>query len=169
MTRWLTFRTLLLVGEGATEEAFLRYVKGIYAPRGAGLRVTVKNAHGKGAKHVIEWTARQRGIADFDAVAALLDTDQDWTPIVARTAKSARIQVLKSEPLFEAMMLRLIGQRDIGDSKTLKAKLAPFVGNDPLRPVNYGMSFSQQCLEASRQTEPTIDALLALFPTPIIL
>ena len=49
MNAWTAYRTLLLVGEGATEEAFLRHVKSIYAPRGAGLKVTIKNAHGKGA------------------------------------------------------------------------------------------------------------------------
>ncbi len=164
MSDWKTSRTLLIVGEGETEVAFLHHVKAIYAPRGCGLRVTVKNAHGKGAKHVVEWTARQRGIADFDAVATLLDTDQDWTDVVARKAKSARIQVLKSEPMFEAMMLRLIGQNDIGDSRALKARLAPFVGNNSLRPENYAMRFDPHCLESGRQTEPTIDALLALFP-----
>ena len=163
MTVWPVYPTLLLVGEGATEEAFLKYVKGLYAPRGAGLKVTVKNAHGKGAKHVVEWTVRQMGIANYDSVAALLDTDQDWSEAVAKQAKSSRIRVLKSEPLFEAMMLRLIGQSDIGDSKTLKARLAPFVGNDPLRPENYAMRFDRQCLEAGRQSEPTIDALLVLF------
>ena len=103
------------------------------------------------------------GIANYDSVAALLDTDKDWSEAVAKKAKSSRIRVLKSEPLFEAMMLRMIGQSDIGDSKTLKARLAPFVGNDPFRPENYAMRFDQQCLEAGRQSEPTIDALLALF------
>lgn len=146
MNAWTAYRTLLLVGEGATEEAFLRHVKGIYAPRGAGLKVTIKNAHGKGAQHVVEWTKRQMGIANYDSVAALLDTDKDWSQAVAKKAKSSRIRVLKSEPLFEAMMLRLIGQSDIGDSKTLKARLAPFVGNDPLRPENYAMRFDRQCL-----------------------
>lgn len=164
MSDWKTFRTLLLVGEGRTEEAFLNHVKGIYAPRGCGLSVKIKNARGKGAKHVVDWTIGQTGIAKYDAVAALLDTDQDWSDAVARKAKAARIKVLKSEPLFEAMMLRMIGESDIGDSKTLKARLAPFVRNDPLRAENYALHFDQQCLESGRTTEPTIDALLALFP-----
>lgn len=163
MTVWKASRTLLLVGEGETEVAFLHHVRGIYAPRGCGLRVTIKNAHGKGAKHVVEWTARQRGIADFDKVATLLDTDQDWSDAVAKKAKSARIQVLKSEPLFEAMMLRLIQQSDIGDAKTLKARFAPYVGDDPLSPERYAANYGQPCLEAGRSSEPTISALLALF------
>lgn len=163
MTIWPSYRTLLLVGEGETEVAFLHHVKRIYAPRGCGLRVTIKNAHGKGAKHVVEWTARQRGIADFDKVATLLDTDQDWSDALAKKAKSARIQVLKSEPFFEAMMLRLIQQSDIGDAKTLKARFSPYVGDAPLSPEGYAANYGLACLEAGKINEPTIGALLSLF------
>ena len=163
MGNWKAFRTLLIVGEGRTEEAFLQHVKDIFAPRGCGLSVKVKNARGKGAKHVVGWTIGQMGIAQYDAVAALLDTDTDWSEAVARRARSARIHVLKSEPLFEAMMLRLVAQSDVGDSKTLKARFAPFVGDDPLRSENYAQHFGRQCLEAGRQSEPTVAALLALF------
>lgn len=66
------YRTLLLVGEGETEQAFLQHVKALYVQRGSGLRVTVRCAHGKGAGHVVDYAIRQR-IHQFDQVAALLD------------------------------------------------------------------------------------------------
>jgi len=160
MTHWKTYQTLLLVGEGDTEEAFLRHVKSIYAPRGSGLKVTIKNAHGKGAKHVVEWTIKQLGIAQYDSVGALLDTDTDWSDSIAKKAKSAGIRVLKSEPLFEAMMLRLLGQSAVGDSRTLKARFAPFVRNNALSQSSYVDHFDRACLESGRRTEPSIDALL---------
>ena len=160
MTKWQRVATLLLVGEGATEVAFLNHVKTLYVARGTGLRVTIKNARGKGAKHVIEWTIRQ--IGDFDTKAALLDTDQDWTPAVMKVAKSAKVRVLKSEPQVEAMLLRVLGQSDFGDSRTLKARLAPFVRNDALVAENYADRFDRVCLEAARQREPTLDELLGL-------
>ena len=43
-------RTLLIVGEGADEKAFLSYLKQQLVPRGAGLMVTIKNAKGKGSQ-----------------------------------------------------------------------------------------------------------------------
>ena len=58
MDNWKVQRTLLIVGEGGAEEAFLKHVKHLYVPRGCGLIVTIKNARGKGAQHVINWTAR---------------------------------------------------------------------------------------------------------------
>jgi hypothetical protein len=163
MTIWKAQRTLLIVGEGYADEAFLNHVKKLYAPRGCGLSVSIKNARGKGAKHVIDWTRRQVANADFDSVAAMLDTDQDWSEAVAKQAKSARIEVLKSEPCFEAMMLRLLGQNTAGDSKTLKRRFAPYVNNDPTRSENYATSFGKAFLDANRNREPSLDALLKLF------
>ena len=69
---------MLIVGEGRHEMAFLNHLKQLYVPRGCGLGLTIKNAGGKGALHVIEWTIRQMANADFDTVATLLDTDTDW-------------------------------------------------------------------------------------------
>ncbi len=164
VNKWEKVATLLLVGEGATEVAFLNHVKATYVARGAGLRVTVKNAHGKGAKHVIEWTIRQ--IGDFDLKAALLDTDQDWTAAVAKRAKSAKVKVLTSEPQVEAMLLRMLGQSDSGDPQTLKTRLAPFVRNQALVAENYADRFDRACLEAARLREATLDELLRLLEKP---
>jgi hypothetical protein len=160
VSRWKTYQTLLLVGEGDTEVAFLHHVKGLYAPRGSGLRVTVKNARGKGAKHVVEWTSRQIGA--FDSKAVLLDTDEDWSGATAKKARMARIHVLKSEPQIEAMLLRMLGQSDAGNSRALKAKLASFVRNDALCAENYEDFFGKECLENGRKTEQAIDDLLKL-------
>lgn len=163
MAIWKAQRTLLIVGEGYAEEAFLNHVKRLYAPRGCGLSVTIKNARGKGARHVVDWTRRQTANADYDAVAAMLDTDQDWSEAVARQARSARIEVIKSEPCFEALMLRLLGHSDAGDARTLKKRFAPHVNHDALRAENYAENFSKAFLDANRGQEPAIDALLKLF------
>gem|GEM_PF-2578925 len=48
MARLKASRTLLIVGEGRHEEAFLNHLKQLYVPRGCGLSVTIKNARGKG-------------------------------------------------------------------------------------------------------------------------
>lgn len=160
---WKAQRTLLIVGEGYTEEAFLNHVKQLFAPRGCGLQVTIKNARGKGAQHVIEWTIKQTANTAYDTVAAMLDTDADWSPAVAKRARIKKINVLKSEPCFEALMLRLLGQTPSGDAKVLKKQLAPYVNNDATRRENYAAVLTDECLAAGRSREPTIDALLGLF------
>lgn len=74
MRNWKAQRTLLIVGEGAVEEAFLTYAKSLYVPRGCGLSVKIKNAGGKGAGQVVDWTVRQMANTQYDSVAVLLDT-----------------------------------------------------------------------------------------------
>lgn len=159
---WKAQRTLLIVGEGADEVAFLNHVKQRYVPRGCGLSVKIKNAQGKGAKHVIEWTGRQIANVAYDAVATLLDTDTDWSPAVEKLAKKNRIQVLTSEPCFEALMLRVLGENPNSNVHALKKQFAPFVNNDATQSQNYDIHFSIECMQAGRLYEPTIDALLKL-------
>ena len=155
-------RTLLLVGEGFDESAFLNHLKEKLIPRDAGLVVTIKNAKGKGAKHVIEWTIRQAAIAEYDVVGALFDTDTDWTPAVEKLAKQNKVLLLKSEPCFEAMMLRMLGITPDLDSKNLKTQFARFVNNDATRCENYAEHFSPEILSAKSHKEPTIELLLSL-------
>jgi hypothetical protein len=163
MAIWKAQRTLLIVGEGYHEEAFLNHVKQIYAPRGCGLAVTIKNARGKGAMHVIDWTIKQIANAHFDVVAAMLDTDKDWSPTVEKQARKKKVQVLASDPCFDAVMLRLLGVNAEGEAKVLKKRLAPYLGNDPTQRKNYEPHFGKESLEAGRAMEPTMDALLKLF------
>lgn len=163
MAIWKAQRTLLIVGEGFDEVAFLTHIKRLYVSRGCGLSVTIKNARGKGARHVIEWAGRQMVSADFDVTAVLLDTDTDWSSVVESRAKKKRIQVLKSEPCFEAMMLRLLGETPVNDAKELKKQFAPFVNNDALNPENYMTHFDRERLQIGRTHEPVINTLLKLF------
>ncbi|MDP3715829.1 MAG: hypothetical protein Q8R21_05400 [Burkholderiales bacterium] len=153
---------MLIVGEGAVEEAFLTHAKTLYVPRGCGLSVKVSNAHGKGASHVVEWTRRQIDNIQYDSVAVLLDTDTDWTPTVEKRARQKKITVMESTPCIEALLLRMLGQNSSGDSRILKKRYAPYVNNAPTDPTQYAKHFGDPILQASRKTEPAIDALLTL-------
>ena len=84
-------RTVLLVGEGDAEVLFLQHLKSLYVQRGSGVAVTIKNARGKGAAHVVDFARRQSSNAAFDAVAALLDTDTDWSDKTQAAARKARV------------------------------------------------------------------------------
>ncbi|MHB1513470.1 hypothetical protein [Acidiferrobacter sp.] len=159
--RWAVRRTLLIVGEGHDEERFLRHVKALYVSRGCGLMVTVGNARGKGARHVIDWTARQAANQRYDKIAALLDTDTDWSPAVAATARKKKIVVLKSEPCLEALLLRILGHVPVGDAESLKRQWRAIIG-DPADIKRHAALFTTPVLEASRGREPAIDGLLGL-------
>lgn len=144
--------TLLLVGEGSDELAFLNYLKSLLVPRGAGLVLTIKNAKGKGAKHVIEWTIRQSASTQYDKVAVLFDTDTDWSSIVEKQAKKHKIYLLKSEPCFEAMMLRILNITPELGSQKIKKQFAMFVNNDATESQNYSKYFTINVLKKIETT-----------------
>ena len=114
-------RTVLLVGEGDAEVLFLQYLKSLYVQRGSGVVVTIKNARGTGAAHVVDFARRQSSNAAFDAVAALLDTDTDWNDKVRTAARKARVQVITCEPCLEAVLLA-IHQRPVEGRSTVQLK-----------------------------------------------
>lgn len=163
MIKWLAKKTLLIVGEGYNEQAFFTYLRPLLAPRGCGVKVTIKNAGGKTAQHIIEWTIRQIANVDYDNVAVMLDTDTDWCEAVAKLAKDHKITVLTAEPCFEALLLRVIGKPSNGDTVSLKKVFAKYVNNDAMRSENYSEHFDKEKLIAARSREPSIDSLLKLF------
>lgn len=156
---WTCVRTLLIVAEGYHDEAFLRHVRGFNEVRGCGKVISIRNARGKGALGVINQTVRFCMNTSYDEVAVLFDTDTDWTSEAQRIAKDHNFVLLKSEPCFEALLLRTINVRPKGD---LKKQLAPFVNNNPMEPSHFGMHFGLAALQSARLEEPTINALLEL-------
>lgn len=100
-------RTVLLVGEGDAEVQFMRHLKGLYVQRGSGVVVTIKNARGKGAAHVVDFGFRQSRNAAFDLKAALLDTDTDWNDKTRAVARKVKIHVMPCQPCLEAMLLQM--------------------------------------------------------------
>lgn len=157
---WKAQQTLLIVGEGLHDEAFVKHMKAVFVIRGCGLEVRVKNAKGKGARHVIDHTIRQSSNADYDIVAALFDTDQDWSDQVAALAKRKCIQILKSEPCLEAMLLRVLKLNCRGNSNELKKRLTTHLAGDAADPESYSRCFTRDVLENTK--EPTILELISL-------
>ena len=121
LVRRRAVRTVLLVGEGDAEVFFLQHLKSLYVQRGSGVAVTIKNARGKGAAHVVDFARRQSSNAAFDAVAALLDTDTDWGDKTQAAARKARVQVITCKPCLEAVLLA-VHQRPVQGRSSAQLK-----------------------------------------------
>jgi hypothetical protein len=158
--------TLLLVGEGDAELVWLGHLKRLYVARGAGLVVTLKNAHGKGAAHVVDVAIRQSRNAAFDVKAVLLDTDTDWTQQLKVLAKEAGVEIVAATPCLEGVLLRAHGCRVTGrTSARLKTDFAKRFGADALDINVYQQHFPREFVEESRKRVAEIDQLLRLLMT----
>src|SRR5690625_7440299 len=84
-------KTLLAVGEGHTEIAFLKYLRSIYctgsSKNAEGPKVNVKNARGKGPKHVLDTALAHQKQAQYDQNIILIDIDIPFEPDLSQTYK----------------------------------------------------------------------------------
>ena len=156
-------RTVLLVGEGDAEVAFIKHLKSLYFDRTSSVAVTVKNARGKGALGVVDFAIRHSKTADYDVTAALLDTDTDWNDKTKGKALKAKVQVVASQPCLEAMLLALYGQaeQNLSSAKYKQAFQARF-GTTAHDAGVYPKHFPIELLNKARGDSPQLERLVAL-------
>ena len=153
-------KTVLLVGEGHSEDAFLRYIRGLYAPRNCGVVVTISNAHGKGPAHIIDHTIGQmRAPKDYSITAAVLDNDLDCPGSHLQKARSNRIALIWSSPCFEALLLEILEQHVPSRTQHCKAKFATTYGIDLVRPDAYAALFPKDRLDRMRSQVANLNAI----------
>jgi hypothetical protein len=156
-------KTLLIVGEGDSEEAFLKHLRDAYCSGGAGVAVTVRNAHGKGPENVIDHVAKQAKIYSYDARAALLDTDIPWTDKLIKDARKAKINMVGSIPCFEGLLLSILGKRPAAQCADCKKSIQQLLGIDLTERQNYGKYFSKAVLDEARRTVKELDQLVGFY------
>lgn len=159
-------RAVLLVGEGDSEVRFLQHLKGLYVARGSGVAVTIKNARGKGAAHVVDFARRQSINAAYDLVAAMLDTDTDWNDKTRVSARRSSVQVLACEPCLEAVLLAAHGTvfRDQGTSQ-YKQEFARRFGGSASDATVYARHFDRTLVDEACARVQVLAGVLRLLQT----
>lgn len=156
-------RTLLVVGEGDSEEAFLKHLRDLYCGGGGGVAVTVRNAHGKGPENVVDHTIRQARIYSYDEHVAFLDTDIPWTDKLKKEARKASIEMVGSSPCLEGLLLSILGKRPPEKSDACKKLIKQLLDLDLTERTSYGAAFPKAVLESARTRLPELDRLLRLY------
>lgn len=157
--------TLLAVGEGDSELAFLRHLRSMYCAGGAGVAVsvTVRNAHGLGPEHVIDFAAAQAKAYSYDKVVALLDTDIPWTDKLLKTARKARIEMVGSTPCLEGLLLSILRKRPPGQSDACKRAIQQELGVDLTEVQSYAAHFPKAVLDEARVRLSELNRLIQCF------
>ena len=154
--------TVLIVGEGDSEEVFLKHVRGLYTANNSGFRITIKNACGKGAAYVVDKTVRLScGIA-YDAKVALLDNDTGCIAQARDHAKREGVELLEQSPCIEAWLLSMHGVSRISGADRLKANFKKKF-KYPAHDVRvYREYFPKPFLDSTRASDLLLGRLLTL-------
>jgi len=155
--------TLLFVGEGDCEVAFLGHIRNLFCSGGHGLKVTLRNAHGKGPDNVVNHALAFSRSNGFDKKACLLDTDLPWPIKSVKAAKKGKIHLIGSTPCLEGLLLRIIGREPGENSMKCKKILQQLTGTKMTSKENYESIFTKVVLDNARSSLRELDALLCLF------
>ncbi len=163
-----TKKTVLIVGEGFTELAFLQHIKDLFVTRNSDISVKVEHANGGSPEKVIEKALRLRASKSYDCCFVLLDVDVPFQPTSSLTKKMKRkpeLQVLKATPCIEGMFLAVLNQNNFSQSSTntrdCKHIFESYVPNDKkTEKYSYRPIFTITVINNRRNSVPELDAIL---------
>lgn len=144
--------TLLVVGEGADDRAFVSHMKALFCPRNSGLRVRVEAGDGGSAGNVITNAIRSYRSEAYDRRLLLLDTDLPPTPAERKRAEQHGYEVILWKPqCLEGALLDVLGEA-VGTHETsqqLKQRLHPRLAGRHTEPAAYAALFPHELLAAT--------------------
>lgn len=143
-------KTLLVVGEGDSEVAFLKHLRQLYCSGGAGVTVSVHNAHGLGPENVISTAITLNRMGGHDRVVAFLDTDIPWPVALQKAAQRARVQLVGSTPCLEGLLLGILQQPVPDKSDACKKSLHLRLGHKLTDRDDYQAEFGRVVLDEAR-------------------
>lgn len=155
-------KTILVVGEGLAEVALAQQLKATYTRDGNGCAMTIRNARGKGGRHVIDYAARQMRASEFTTVCAVLDTDTDWDQEVEAIARRSGIEVVANDPCLEAMLLRVHGVAAGRTTADCKRLFKDRFGGEAHDAGIISRHFQRGHLDGARGSVESLDRLMTL-------
>ncbi len=153
--RHIVKTSLIIVGEGAHDHAFLSHMKDLYHNGMTNQSVKIEAADGGSPKDVIKVVIKKSKNADYDKRYVLMDSDIPLSDKEYKLAKDNKITLLLSEPLcLEGMLLDVLGQKAASTSQACKDKLHPQLAGKPTEKQSYRVKFPKPVLDTT--TKQTI-------------
>ena len=139
--------SLLVVGEGIHDRAFLNHMKDCYDGRETGQVVKIQSSDGGSPRNILMSAKKSTEVA-YDKRYVLMDADvmipqQDWA-----YAKKNKLEVILSTPVcLEGMLLEVLGIKAQSCGDSCKAKLKPYLGGCPTKKTSYQKPFPKAVLD----------------------
>ncbi len=151
--RKVQLTTLLIVGEGAHDKAFLNHMRDLYDGRETGQKIKVQSADGGSPRDIIKVAIRSKHAA-YDRRVVFMDSDVTVTAHDQKFASEHKIELILCEPLcLEGMLLEILGERVLSDCDSCKRKLHSKLSDVPTKKESYRTLFTQSRLETCRKIQ----------------
>lgn len=138
--------TLIIVGEGGVDYAFLKYMQGLY-DRNVNRKITIRAGDGGSPADVIHAASKRRDIG-YDERWILIDSDIELTLEDKKLAGKRKVHIIQSEPVcIEGMLLKVLGKEVPSTNSKCKKVLHPLLSSHPTKPQSYAKLFPKSVLD----------------------
>jgi hypothetical protein len=145
--------SLIVVGEGPHDKAFISHMKSLYDTRNTGQTVKVESATG-GSPITIVKSALKNKHADYDRKYVLMDSDVEISQKCLSYAKQNKVTIILSTPVcLEGMLLEVLGRR-VAEGTTnseCKRRLHPELSGEPTCKDSYSTLFTLSVLNETKK------------------
>ncbi len=161
--------TVLIVGEGPTEKAFLQFIKELYVMRDANIAVKVECGSGGAPRSVVQKTIRLRGSRAYDKCFVLFDADltlETDRKLKCRMQKKPAITILNATPCIEGLFLAILkypnfSQKSAASDNCKREFESNYLSADKKMDKRAYLScFSRDSFDNLRKDIPELDAIL---------
>lgn len=142
--------TLIIVGEGECEKAFLEHLKSLYNERHSGKKIKIDYQGGGSPHDIIKYTHKTTRHISYDEIYILMDSDVTVADSDQKFAKDNRFTILYSTPLcLEGMLLEVLGQPTPTTAQACKDSLYPQLSGNPTQKDSYLPLFDKPTIDNS--------------------
>ncbi|WP_416413751.1 RloB domain-containing protein [Pantoea sp. App145] len=154
----LAKETLLAVGEGHSEKAFLHHIKSLYCN---GKKITIITANGKGPANVIEQALGTYRCTPFNKVMVLMDCDLVWPTKKVKEATAKGFILIGSTPCLEGLLLDILNQKKCTTNNGCKELLHPQLNGSSTERDSYVEKFNKAVLDEMRTVIKGLDEIIS--------
>lgn len=157
-------KTLLVFGEGLSEETFLKHLKSLYSYN-SNAAITVKKGKGGDPQSIIIEADKTPGA--FDRKIVVLDNDKTRAEMTKarQEAKNRGIELFENTPCLEFLLLLILGKQPSGsDSNWCKNDFESKYLEKKKRgePSEYAKLFPKKLLDAKRSKISELNRLILI-------
>lgn len=142
--------TLLIVGEGPDDQAFVRHMNQVFKDESSGIRANIHKESGGSPGNIISNTVRKYKNSDFDQRYIVMDSDIEIETASRKKAERHGYTIILWAPhCLEGALLDVLGEA-VGrheSSRDLKQRLQPRLSGDHTKAQSYSALFPKPILE----------------------
>lgn len=160
--------TVLIVGEGSKDKAFLRHLQDMYVSREDDIIVKIECASGGSPRSIVEKATRLRSASGYDKCMVIIDQDRSLETdreLRRRMKEHPPVQIVWIKPCMEGLLLEILrypnfSRHDVSTGFCKRQFEAHIQIDRQTEKSSYARIFSKDKLDSCRRTIRDLNTIL---------